>query len=250
MPLPHVRAILFDVFGTIVDWRTSVVRQLDAFGASRGLHADWAAVADGWRGEYQPAMEEVRAGRRAWTILDVLHRETLERVLERHGIRGVAGTDLDELTLAWHRLDPWPDAVPGLTQLRRRYTIGTLSNGNTALLRDLAAHGGLPWDAILGAETAKAYKPVPEAYLRCVAALGLQPPQVMLVAAHNGDLAAASDQGLRTGFIPRPTEHGPGQRRDLEPEGPWDVVAADCLDLARRMETAGHPPAATDPVSG
>jgi 2-haloacid dehalogenase len=227
-----VNAVLFDVFGTVVDWRTGVTRELAAVGARRAVTADWAAVADAWRGAYQPAMEEVRSGRRAWTILDELHRETLEMVLSDAGVGGLDDADLTELTLAWHRLDPWPDAVAGLTRLRARYTIGTLSNGNTALLADLAAHGRLPWDVLLGAETARMYKPRPEAYLRNVARLRRTPSQVMLVAAHNSDLAAAAALGLRTAFVPRPAEHGPGQRRDLGPEGPWDVVAHDLGALA------------------
>ena len=244
MPPPDVRAILFDVFGTVVDWRTCVARELAAFGARHGASRDWEAVADDWRGEYQPSMEEVRSGRRAWTILDALHRESLGRVLARHGIAGPSPGELDALTGAWHRLDPWPDAVAGLTRLRTRYTIGTLSNGNTTLLRDLAAHGSLPWDAILGAETARAYKPTPAAYLRNVALLGLEPHEVMLVAAHNRDLAAAASQGLRTGFVPRPAEHGPGQVTDLAPEGPWDVVARDIEHLA---DILGCPPAEPPP---
>jgi 2-haloacid dehalogenase len=233
--LSDVRAILFDVFGTLVDWRTSVNRQLQAFGDREGIAANWQQITDDWRAEYQPAMEEVRSGRRAWTILDELHRESLERVLERHAVTGVADDDLAELTLAWHRLDPWPDVVPGLTQLATRYTVGTLSNGNTALLDDLVRHAGLPMRAILGAETARCYKPLPEAYLRNVALLSLEPHQVMLVAAHNGDLTAASSVGLRTGFIPRPVEHGPDQSADLTATADWDVIAQDLVRLAARM---------------
>ena len=234
----QIKTVLFDVFGTVVDWRTCVARELAAFGRSCGVDADWAQVADGWRARYQPAMEEVRSGRRAWTILDALHRETLEGVLADHGLPLPDGPALDELTLAWHRLNPWPDAVAGLTRLKARFTIGTLSNGNTVLLSDMAQHAGLPWDVLLGAETAQAYKPLPQAYLRNVASLGLEPGHVMLVAAHNGDLAVASALGLRTAFVIRPTEHGPGQRTDLAPTGDWDVVVdsipavADALGCA------------------
>ena len=234
----EIRAVLFDVFGTVVDWRTSITRELAAFGAAQGIEADWECVADDWRGEYQPAMDEVRSGRRGWTVLDVLHREGLERVLARYAVDGVAEADLQDLTLAWHRLPPWPDAVPGLTRLATRYAVGTLSNGNTALLTDLAEHGHLPFDVLLGAETAGAYKPLPDAYLRNVALLELTPHQVMLVAAHNSDLAAADELGLRTAFVMRPTEHGPTQRTDLAPTGDWDVVVdsipavADALDCA------------------
>ena len=230
-----VTALLFDVFGTVVDWRTSVIRELTAFAAGRGLQADWPRIADEWRGEYQPAMEEVRSGRRDWTILDVLHRESLEHVLARHGIDGLTEPELAHLTRAWHRLDPWPDAVPGLVELRKRFIVGTLSNGNVGLLTRLARYGGLPWDVILCAETARAYKPLPEAYLRNVALLNLTPSEVMLVAAHNSDLEAASALGLRTAFVPRPTEHGPGQVTDLEPTGAWDAAAPDLVALAENL---------------
>ena len=233
--LTQVRVVLFDVFGTLVDWRTSVARELAAFGAERGLARDWNAVADDWRAEYQPSMEQVRLGRRPWTMLDTLHRESLERVFAAHEIRDVASVDLDALTLSWHRLDPWPDVVTGLAELRRHVKVGTLSNGNTSLLNDLTEHGGLSFDHVLGAETAMAYKPTRASYLRNVAVLDLHPHEVMLAAAHNSDLHAASGCGLRTAFIPRPTEHGPRQVRDLEPTGHWDVVAPDLSALARAL---------------
>lgn len=224
--------MLFDVFGTVVDWRSSVIRELEAFGAARGIGGDWSAVADDWRGRYQPAMEEVRAGSRPWVVLDLLHRESLDQVWAAHGLPSVDSGELDLLNRAWHRLDPWPGVVEGLIRLRARVRVGTLSNGNTALLRDLADHGGLPWDVLLGAETAQAYKPLPEAYLRNVAILGLEPAEVMLVAAHNSDLAAASSAGLQTAFLPRLTEHGPGQTTDLAPTGAWDLVVPDMGGLA------------------
>jgi 2-haloacid dehalogenase len=212
-----VDAMLFDVFGTCVDWRGSVTRELER----RGLPAE---LADAWRGEYQPQMETVRSGAREWTDLDVLHREALDRLLTA---RGLAVADPDALTRIWHRLDPWPDTVEGLTRLKRRYVIAPCSNGHIALLVNMAKHAGLPWDAILGAGVAHAYKPQPEAYLRSVAALGLQPRQVTMVAAHNADLAAAAALGLRTAFVPRPTE-------DAAPDRDWDIVATDFLDLAAR----------------
>lgn len=235
MALSRLEVVLFDVFGTVVDWRGSVIRMLEAFGAERGVETEWAVIADDWRGEYQPAMQEVRSGRREWTVLDVLHRESLERVLARHGVRGMTATDLERLTRAWYRLEPWPDAVAGITRLRQRFTVGTLSNGNTLLLTELDRHARLGWDVILGAETAMAYKPLPEAYLRNVALVGREPDQVMLVAAHNGDLAAAAAVGLRTAFVPRPTEHGPGQTTDLAPEGDWDVIADDIPGVAAAL---------------
>jgi len=218
------KALFFDVFGTCVDWRTSVI----AAGEPLGLPA---AYADDWRTRYQPQLETVRSGLRPWTVLDVLHREALDDVLGVHGV-DLPAAQRDELNLVWHRLDPWPDTVAGLAALKAQLVIAPVSNGNIALLVDMARHAGLPWDAILGAELAQAYKPQPEAYLRSVEALGLQPREVMMVAAHNGDLVAAGGLGLMTAFVPRPTEHGPGQTSDLEPEQDYDVVAADLVALA------------------
>lgn len=229
------RAFLFDVFGTCVDWRTGVADAGRALGARRRLgEVDWEQVADAWRARYGPKMEEVRSGRRPWTPLDVLHRESLDDVLAALGIGGLDAGDRDELTLAWHRLPAWPDTVAGLTRLRRLGPVATCSNGNVALLADMAANAGLPWDAILGAEVAQAYKPQPAAYLASVAALGLEPSDVMMVAAHAGDLVAAARCGLRTGFVPRPLEHGPGGRVDVAPAD-VDVDAADLVDLADRL---------------
>jgi 2-haloacid dehalogenase len=231
----QVEALLFDVFGTVVDWRGSIIAELTRFGADKGIAADWAAFADDWRGLYQPAMEEVRSGRRPWTILDVLHRESLDRLIARYGIAGLSEEETDRLNRVWHRLKPWPDAVEGLTRLKSRYIIGTLSNGNVGLLTRLAKHAGLPWDVVLGAETARAYKPLPQAYLASAALLNLEPADVMLVAAHNGDLAAAAAVGLRTGFVARPQEYGPRQSKDFKAEGPWDVVCASFTELADAM---------------
>lgn len=230
-----VEALLFDVFGTVVDWRSSVIAELQGFGARKGIAADWAEFADDWRARYQPAMEEVRSGRRAWTILDVLHRESLEALLAKHGIAGLSEAEKHHLNTAWHRLKPWPDVVAGLTRLKARYIIGTLSNGNVGLLTRLAKHGGLPWDVVLGAETSRAYKPLPQAYLGSATLLNLEPRQVMLVAAHNGDLAAAAECGLATGFVARPREHGPDQKVDVEADRAWDVIATSFEDLAAKL---------------
>ena len=232
---PDVQALLFDVFGTVVDWRGSIIADLTEFGAKKGLQADWAAFTDEWRGLYQPAMEEVRSGRRAWTILDVLHRESLETLLGKYKITGLSEADKDHINRAWHRLKPWPDTVEGLKRLKTRYIIGTLSNGNVGLLTRLAKNAGLPWDVVLGAETARAYKPLPQAYLASAELLNLRPDQVMLVAAHNGDLAAASAVGLRTGFVARPQEYGPHQSRDFKAERDWDVIAPSFTALADAM---------------
>jgi 2-haloacid dehalogenase len=232
-----MKALVFDVFGTVVDWREGVARELNAFFARHGVKTDAYAAADAWRRRYQPAMEECRAGRRPFTRLDVLHRENLDGVLGECGLDPAAidAAELDELNLAWHRLDPWPDAVPGLARLKTRYVIAPLSNGNVSLLLAMAKRAGLPWDAILGAEVARAYKPRPEAYLRTADILGLAPAEVCLAAAHNSDLAAARACGLRTAFVLRPREHGPDQATDLAPSAAWDIVAADFLDLARQL---------------
>jgi 2-haloacid dehalogenase len=180
-------------------------------------------------------MEEVRSGRRPWTILDVLHRESLETLLAKHAISGLSEADKDHINRAWHRLQPWPDVVEGLTRLKTRHIIGTLSNGNVGLLTRMAKHARLPWDVVPGAETARAYKPLPQAYLASAELLNLEPGQVMLVAAHNGDLAAASAAGLATGFVARPTEYGPHQARDFKADRDWDVVTDSFIGLAKAM---------------
>ena len=238
MALDGVKALVFDVFGTVVDWRSGVAREAAPFLARHGKgDAGPGAFADAWRQRYQPAMEEVRSGKRPFTRLDVLHRENLEALLPDFGIhRGaVKPGELDALNLAWHRLDPWPDAVAGLARLRSRFVIAPLSNGNIILMLDMAKRAGLPWDAILGAEMVRAYKPNRQAYLQTADVLAMEPEEVCMVAAHNGDLAAARECGLRTAFVPRPTEHGPGQKTDLAPEQDWDVVATDFGDLAGKM---------------
>ena len=233
----NIQALVFDVFGTVVDWRGGVARESAAFLDRYAPDVDPTALADAWRRRYSPAMEEVRSGRRPFVRLDVLHRENLEALLLEFGIDPIAipPSELDALNLAWHRLDPWPDSVPGLTRLKRGFIIAPLSNGNIRLMLDLAKRAGLPWDAILGAEVAQAYKPMPEAYLRTAETLMLQPERICLTAAHNNDLAAARRCGLRTAFIPRPTEHGPGQTSDLGPEEEWDAVASGIEDLASQL---------------
>ncbi len=231
----RVQALTFDVFGTVVDWRGSIVRELDAFGRKKGLAADWAAFADAWRGLYQPKLSLVREGKRPWTILDVLHRESLDELLRQFTIAGLSEEEKDFLNRVWHRLDPWPDSVPGLKRLHAKYPLATLSNGNVALMVNLARHSGLPWDAILGAEVTRHYKPQPECYRMTAEMLGLKAEQCMLVAAHNGDLLAASQVGYRTAFIARPAEYGPHQQRDFKAEHPFDVVAKDMLDVAAQL---------------
>ncbi len=237
MQHPDIRALVFDVFGTVVDWRSGIVREAVPFLQRHAPGTDAAAFADAWRARYAPSMEVVRSGGRPFVRLDVLHRENLLAVLPQFGIdpARVPADEIDTLNLAWHRLDPWPDAVAGLARLRRRFIVAPLSNGNIRLMLDMAKRAGLPWDAILGAEVAQAYKPAHEAYLRTAEVLGLSPGEVCMVAAHNGDLVAARQCGLRTAFVVRPTEHGPAQTTDLAPEQDWDWQAPDVEDLARQL---------------
>jgi 2-haloacid dehalogenase len=230
-----IQALAFDVFGTVVDWRSSLIREGEALGRARGLRVDWARFADAWRGLYQPQLERVRSGQVRWAPLDALHRQALDRLLVDFGITGLPEAEIDHLNRAWHRLDPWPDTVAGLQRLKRRFILATLSNGNVALIVNMARRAGLPWDAVLGAEVARHYKPQPEAYLTTAAMLGLRPEQCMMVAAHNGDLAAASALGFRTAFVARPTEHGPGQTTDLKAAREWDAVAGSFVELADRL---------------
>lgn len=234
--MKQVKALVFDVFGTVVDWRTGVAREFATFLPAFGrADLDPFALADSWRALYQPGMEECRSGRRPWTRLDVLHRESLEKVLAANSITGASEGDLDHLNRAWHRLDPWPDVILGLTRMKRKYFLAPLSNGNIALMANMAKRAMIPWDAILGAEPAQAYKPQPEAYLRTAEILAMKPEEVCLVAAHNGDLRAARKAGLSTAFVPRPTEHGAGQTKDLAAEDPWDWVGTDFVDLAAKL---------------
>ena len=230
-----VKAIFFDTFGSVVDWRGSLITELSEFGAQRGLAVDWTAFVDEWRGAYKPSMDRVRSGALPWTILDELHRSSLETLAAKFGIAGLSEDDLVHLTKAWHRLHGWADAVPGLTRLKSRYIIAPLSNGNVALLVNLAKFAGLPWDMVFGSEIPRAYKPDPQVYLGACAMLGFAPGAVMMAAAHNYDLAAARALGMKTGFFARPTEYGPSQTKDLRAESEWDVVAQDIEDLARQM---------------
>ena len=230
-----IRALTFDVFGTVVDWRTSIAREGEAVGRRHGVTVDWTAFADAWRGLYQPMLSKVRNGDMPWTKLDDLHRMALDQVMAQFALKGLTAVEIDDLNRAWHRLDPWPDSVAGLTRLRRKFILATLSNSNVALLVNMARRAALPWDAVLGAEVARTYKPQPQAYLTTAALLGLRPDQCMLVAAHNGDLAAARGVGFHTAFVVRPTEYGPGQKTDLVAEQAWDVVARDFVDLAERL---------------
>lgn len=237
MPIPA--ALAFDVFGTVVDWRAGVARDSTHFLAAIARpDLDPHRFADQWRARYQPAMAAVRDGQRGFVILDTLHRETLVDLLTRHDI-ATAAIDpalLDDWSHAWRRLDPWPDAVAGLTRLKARFPIVTLSNGNVALMLEMARRGGLPWDAILGAEFTHAYKPEPAAYLGTAAALGLAPAQLCLVAAHHSDLAAARACGLLTVYVDRPDEYGGRPAPDVDAAQDWDWATASLTGLADLLD--------------
>ncbi|HEX7565605.1 MAG TPA: haloacid dehalogenase type II [Bradyrhizobium sp.] len=231
-----VKALVFDVFGTVVDWRSSLIADFTQWGATRGISADWTALVDGWRGAYVASMDDVRKHpERGYVILDQLHRRSLKKLVAQFSIQGLNEADLHHLTMGWHRLHAWPDSVAGLTRLKQKYIIGPLSNGNVALLTNMAKFAGLPWDLVLSAELFEHYKPDPETYLGAARLLGLAPQQVMMVAAHNGDLKAAQQLGLKTAFVARPTEYGPLQKHDFEATGDWDIVARDFGGVADRM---------------
>lgn len=232
--LPAVKALFFDVFGTLVDWRTSIAREAEAILKPRGYALDWLAFADAWRGEYQDAMEDVRAGRIDFCKLDTLHRRNLERVLPRFKIDGLREHELRELNLAWHRLDAWPDVTRGLARLKRRYFLAPLSNGNISIMVDLARRNDFFWDAILGAEFARDYKPKPRVYLAAAEAFDLAPSECMMVAAHSYDLKAAAALGFATAHVARPDEEGAG-RSEAKPRVPVDIAARDLDDLAARL---------------
>ena len=234
-PAAGLKALVFDVFGTVVDWRTSVAREVETLATGKGVTVDGAAFADAWRAQYAPSMNRVRTGELPWTRLDDLHRMVLDRILPEFGLAGLTEAEKGTLNRAWHRLQPWPDAVAGLTRLKKRFIIAPLSNGNIALMTSLAKHGGLPWDCILGAELVRRYKPDPEVYRSAADFLGLTVGEVMLVAAHLGDLRAAKDVGLRTAFVVRPHEFGPARTPDLKPDATVDVAATDFEDLAHRL---------------
>jgi 2-haloacid dehalogenase len=233
--MSELRAVCFDVFGTVVDWRSSIIAEARALGKRKGITADWERLVDLWRARYQPSMDRVRRGELPWTNLDGLHRATLDGLISELAIDGLAEADKIELNLAWHRLRPWPDAVPGLTRLRRKYVLATLSNGNVRLLVDMAKAAGLPWDCIFSAELVARYKPDPETYLSAIRWLLCEPGEVMMVAAHNRDLMAAASHGMKTAFVARPAEYGPHQARDQKAEHDFTIIAPDFEDLAAQL---------------
>jgi 2-haloacid dehalogenase len=234
LPMPDVKALVFDTFGTVVDWRNGVAREAERILKPLGYDLDWLAFADAWRKEYGPGMEEVRSGRRPFVKLDILHRENLDRIRSRFKLDKLAEPTMAELNLAWHKLDAWPDVGPAFARLHKRFLMAPCSNGNIALMADVARRNNLPWDAILGSEVAQGYKPQPKVYLATCEAFNLKPEQVMMCAAHSGDLSSAQKLGLRTGHIGRPGEGGPGTG-ESEPKGSFDVVAKNFHDFADKL---------------
>ena len=235
LPMPNVKALVFDTFGTLVDWRNGVAREAERILKPMGYELDWLAFADAWRKEYNPSMEEVRSGRRPFVKLDILHRETLDRIIRpRFKLEKLAEPTLAELNLAWHKLDAWPDVGPAFARLHKRFLMAPCSNGNIALMADVARRNNLPWDAILGSEIAQGYKPQPKVYLMTCEALNLKPEQVMMCAAHSNDLSSAQMLGLRTGHIGRPGEGGPGTG-ETAPRGSFDVVGKNFHDFADKL---------------
>jgi len=234
-----IKALVFDVFGTVVDWRASIIREGEALSAAKSLPLDWAALADAWRAGYQPAMQRARSGAIAWTNIDSLHRVILDELIPRFGLTSLTEAERDRLNRVWHRLDPWPDARMGLARLKSRYVISTLSNGNIALLVNMAKRAGLPWDCVLSAEIMKHYKPDPEVYQGAAQLLGVAPGEVLMVAAHPSDLRGAARAGLRTALVHRPLEYGPNPNGlpapDALPDDRFDVVADDFVDLAHAL---------------
>jgi 2-haloacid dehalogenase len=233
-----VRAVLFDTFGTVVDWRTGISSAVRAFADAHSLTFDAEEFADAWRSRYQPALERVRSGQRPFVSLDTLHRESLDAALHTHGVDpgALPREGLETLARAWHFLPPWPDSVEGIGQIKRGFVVGPLSNGHTALLLDMAKAARLPWDVIIGSDISQAYKPTPDAYRKPAAILGLDPGEVMLAAAHNDDLAGARRAGLATAFVARPAEYGPHQTRDLAPADSWDEAAGSITELAAALQ--------------
>ena len=235
MNLSEIKALTFDVFGTVVDWRSTIISEGKQLGKQKGLDINWVEFAEAWRAGYGPSMHRVRTGELPWMNIDALHRLILDDLLVRFNIAGLNEAEKDHLNRVWHRLDPWPDARQGLERLRQRFIVATLSNGNISLLTNMARYADLRWDCILSSELAKHYKPDPEVYLTAATLLGLDPEQLMMVAAHHGDLGAARSVGFSTAFVYRTEEYGPSQTTDLEPDPTVDVFAKDFNDLADRL---------------
>ena len=233
--MAKIEALLFDVFGTVVDWRSCISDEIRLLARNHELDCDADKLADEWRAQYQPAMEAIRSGQRDFTRLDILHAENLDHVLVANGINSFSASEKAHLVKAWHRLQGWPDTSAGLHRLKQRFIIAPQSNGNIALIVNMAKAADLPWDVVLGAEIVQTYKPRPEAYEQACDALGLNTADCMMVAAHNDDLFAARNTGMKTAFVKRPTEHGPQQTKDLTAESDWDFCADSFLGLAEQL---------------
>jgi 2-haloacid dehalogenase len=230
-----IRVLAFDVFGTVVDWRSSVIAEGERLSKIKQLKVDWAAFADAWRGVYRPNLNRVLSGELPWTKLDDLHRISLAEMLKQFKVEGLSEAEITDFSRIWHRLKPWADSVPGLQRLKSRFVVTTLSNGNISLLTNMAKHASLPWDCILSAENVRRYKPDPAVYRLVPELFDINPEQTVMVAAHEHDLQAAKKQGLRTAFVHRPLEHGPGKASEVPPAGRYDIVATDFLDLASQL---------------
>lgn len=236
-----VKALLFDVFGTVVDWRSGIANEVKKIANKNKIVINPNDFADAWRAEYQPAMEEIRKGNRSFTILDILHMENLKKISSRFGLDKLSSDDFDLLVKAWHRLPGWPDSSEGLNKLKTKFIIATQSNGNIALMVNMAKYSNLNWDVILGAEVVGHYKPEPEAYLKACRALHLNPEECMMVAAHDDDLKAASLQGMKTGYVHRPYEYGKdklfdiSEVNDYKGDRGWDFISKDLNDLAYQL---------------
>jgi 2-haloacid dehalogenase len=237
MDLRGITALTCDVYGTVVDWRGAILDELRALGASKGVNGDWDAFLREWKGCYRSGMDQVNRGEWPWTTVDAIYRQKLDELLVHYGLRGLSDVEIEHLNRVWWRLRPWPDVVPGLSRLKTRFVITTLSNASFAGMVHLAKFAKLPWDCVITAENARRYKPCVEVYRTAIELLACPPHEVMMVAAHNYDLRAAQAAGMRTAFIPRPGEYGPGQTANLDPEGEWDVVANDFGDLAQILGT-------------
>ncbi len=236
-----VKALLFDVFGTVVDWRTGIAREVESVAKKNNISLDPFDFADAWRAEYQPAMEEIRKKRRSFTILDILHMENLKKIASKFNLHDLSDEDFKMLVKAWHRLPGWPDSSEGLNALKNKYILATQSNGNIALMVNMAKFSNLNWDVILGAEVIGYYKPEPEAYLKACSALDLKTEECLMVAAHDDDLKAASLQGMKTAYVHRPFEYGRDKLFDIakvndyKGDRKWDIVSRDLNDLAKQL---------------
>ena len=230
-----IKALTFDTFGTVVDWRTSIINDLTAYGRKHGLNVDWTAFVDEWKNAYKPGMDKVRKGEWPWTTIDGIYRKALDEMAPRYGLDRLDEAALHHINRVWHRLLPWPDAVAGLTRLKKKFLISTLSNGDVDMLANMAKLGGLPWDVILCGQVFRHFKPDPEIYLGALEMLDCQPHEVMMVAAHNDDLKHARSHGMRTGFVLRPTEYGTRQQTNLKAAEAWDIVASDFGELASAL---------------